>query len=65
MILYDEESLTCVLFFYLESVLKTRFEIRKKLVFRLNLGFWPFFVLLDVNDWFKKVIRFEFLGVLG
>jgi hypothetical protein len=52
-------------FFYLESVLKTRFEIRKKLVFGLNLGFWLFFVLLDVNDWFKKVIRFEFLGVLG
>jgi len=38
MVPYDEESLTWV-FFTLKVPKKTRFEVRKKLVFELILGF--------------------------
>jgi hypothetical protein len=54
MVPYDEESLTWV-FFTLKVPKKTRFEVRKKLVFELILRFWLFFALLKVEDWFKKV----------
>jgi len=56
MVLYDEGNLTWVflfIYFTLKWPKKSKFEIRKKLVSRLILGFRPVFYAFGARVFFK------------